>query len=348
MKVIIAAGGTGGHIFPALNLGKFLREKGIEVVFVGRKGSIEENYYKRNFFQMKYIDVEGFKGKGIKNKLISIFKLFKEFSTCLRILKDVQPDIVIGFGGYISFPLIFISRILGIKNGICEQNAVMGASNRLSSMFVEKIFLNFVKTEKVPSIFKKEICGNFLKREIKEVSKKEKEKTKKILVFGGSQGAEKINELVVNIVDAFKDMNIKLIHLTGEKHYENIKNMYEVKKIDFVKVIPFSDQMEKLYEEVELVISRAGATSITEFFALRMKAILIPFPYATDNHQWYNACEYAKTGKAVVLDQRYLNKEKLIKWIKFFIENDKRFDGNWNIMGDPTKSYEKIYKWITG
>ncbi len=344
-KALIAAGGTGGHIFPALNVGKFLREKGFEVIFIGRKNSLEEKIYKQEDFKMKYIDISGLKGKTIKEKFKTLLKVIKSIIQSLKIIRGERPNVVIGFGGYISFPVIFSAKIFRIKSVICEQNAVMGFSNRISSIFSDKIFTNFTNTYKIKCKRKIMNIGNFIKQEILSLKDARNEKNT-ILIFGGSQGAKKINSIFMKIVKNLKDLNLKIVHITGEKNFEEIKNYYEMHNIDFVKVIPFSTKMEDFYKTTKFVISRAGATSITEFYALNLKAILIPYPYAADNHQWFNAAEYIRTGKGVILDEKYLTEEKLMKWIKFFLKNEQRFKGEDGILGDPFKSYEKLYEWV--
>ena len=343
--VIIAAGGTGGHVFPALNVGRYLKEKGFKVIFIGRKSSFEEKIFKNNGFDVEYIDIEGVKGKSFKQKFLSSLKTIKAILNSIKILKKTKPNAVIGFGGYISFPVIVASKLLRIKNSICEQNAVMGFANRLSSYFTDKIFTNFFNTYKLVCKNKAQVIGNFVKREILEL-KNEKFKKDTILIFGGSQGARKINEIVINIMDKIKEFNFKVVHITGELDFDKVKMRYEKKNYDFVEVIPFTDKMEEYYKRAKVVISRAGATSITEFYALGLNAILIPYPYAADNHQWFNAAEFLKTGKGVILEQKFLTEEKLLKWIAFFIKNNERFKPTLKVMGNPFKAYEKIYEWI--
>ena len=343
-KVLIAAGGTGGHIFPGLNAGKFLREKGLEVVFIGRKESVEERIYKKNGFEMDYIDVSGIKGKSVQEIIKALFKLTKSIFKCFKILKKYNPDVVIGFGGYISFPVIFSAKIKRIKNAICEQNAVMGFANRMSSFFADKIFINFVNTYKLPKKIKSEIIGNFIKEEILNLNPDNEKDS--ILIFGGSQGAKKINDIAVEVAEKLKNSNLKIIHITGENDFVRIKNKYLTKGLNSVEVLPFSENMEDFYKRAKIVISRAGATSITEIYASKLNAILIPYPYAADNHQWFNAAEFIKTGKGVILEQKFLNANKIIKWIKFFSENDYRFKGKLNVLGDPVTAYEKLYNWV--
>ena len=346
ITVLIASGGTGGHVIPALNLGKFLKEKGINVIFMARKNSFEENLYKKSFFKIEYIEVAGFKGKNLINKFKAIIKLLVAFIDTFKILSKYKPDAVIGFGGYLSFPVVILSKVLGFKTAICEQNAVMGLSNRMSSIFVDKVFLNFKNTLKVPFWVKKEVVGNFVKKEIMNM-KSENINKNSILIFGGSQGAEAINKLIGEIIDELKKFNFKIIHITGVKNYEKMKKIYGEKNINFVEVIPFTDRMEEYYKRAKIVISRAGATSISEFITLKLNAILIPYPYSADNHQWYNACEFLKSGKGAVLLQKYLNKEKLLRWVTFFAKRNKRFDSNEEIIGKPELAYKKLYRWIT-
>ncbi len=343
VTVLISAGGTGGHVIPALNLGKFLRDNGINVIFVGRKNSFEEKIYKKNFFKIEYIDVGAIKGRKFMDILKNILKLFKSLTNSIKILSTYKPEIVIGFGGFVSFPLVLCAKLLKFKTAICEQNAVMGLANRILAQISDKVFLNFKNTQKVPLFADKEVIGNFVKKEILEIKDRSK---KAILIFGGSQGAEKLNEIIIKISKKLQEFGKKIIHITGEKNFEKVKNEYEKMNLTNIKVIPFTENMEDYYKEAEIVISRAGATTISELNALNLKSIIIPYPYSADDHQWYNACEYMKTGKCAVIIQDYLTENRLLKWIEFFINNEYRFESKREVLGNPQYSYKKIYKWI--
>ena len=333
-KVLIATGGTGGHIFPAIALGEFLQENKVNVVFTGRENSIEEKLIKEKNFRFINIDAKRFKGESILNKILTVFKMISLIFTGLKILYRENVDYIIGTGSYVAAPLVFAGVIKGVRTGICEQNAFMGFGNRILSCFVNDIFLTFRKTFNVPMRYKTIVTGNFIRKEFEKGKK-----GKGILVFGGSQGAVKINELFCDILDEFKEYkNLKIFHITGEKDFEKVKEIYEKKGKGLnYEVYPFYSEMYEIFKKINLVISRAGATSISEIFYNNKKAILIPYPYAADNHQWFNAMEFCKTGKGVVLKEKTLKKENFLKWVKFFIENNSRFKSDY----EPIGSYEQ-------
>jgi len=347
-KVLIATGGTGGHIFPALSIGKYLKNKGFDVVFTGRKNSMEEKIIKNNNFNIIFVKSFKVKGQKIRNKITSIIKIIPSLFQIFRILNKTKPDLVIGTGGFVSGPVVLGARLLGITTIICEQNAVMGLSNRILSFISNIIFISYKNTKKIPylSLHKVKVVGNFIREEFTNIGssmKEKKNKEKVLLIFGGSQGAQKINHFICNILNKLSSINnIKIIHITGEKNFNNIKQIYEnIENVKF-EIYPFSDEIYKLIEKSDLIISRAGATSVAEIYYSNKKAILIPYPYAADNHQWYNAIEFCKTGRGVTLKENRLTEEKLLKWIQFFLNNEKRFDGEKNIIGNFLKGYEII------
>lgn len=338
-KVLIATGGTGGHVFPAIALGEFLKKNNVNIVFTGRKNSVEERLVKEKIFKFINIDAKRFKGENIFNKILTIFKMIFLIFAGLKILHRENVDYIIGTGGYVAAPLVFAGILKGVKTGICEQNAFMGFGNRILSCFVNDIFLTFKKTFNVPMGYKSMVTGNFIREEF------EREKSKKgILIFGGSQGAVKINELFCSILDELKKYdNIKIFHITGERDFEKVKKVYDEKGKGLnYEIYPFYNKMFEIFKKIDFVISRAGATSISEIYYNNKRAILIPYPYAADNHQWFNAMEFCKTGRGVILKEKNLTGDKLIKWIKFFIDNDLRFKSNYEPIGDFEKGKSMI------
>jgi UDP-N-acetylglucosamine--N-acetylmuramyl-(pentapeptide) pyrophosphoryl-undecaprenol N-acetylglucosamine transferase len=321
MKIIISAGGTGGHLYPAIRLGELIkeREKSISLLFVTK----EKNYdlIKKKGFECEILYIE--------NK---IFSLFKNFLNSLKILRKHKPDLVIGMGSYISVPVVCASFFLRIPVLIHEQNVLPGKANRFLSIFSTKILISFKETEKF-FYSRKKIClvGNPL-RKIKDKTKEAVYKElnldlnkKTILVFGGSQGAKKINESILNSLNFLKDKeNLQILHITGKDKFEKVK--VEKEKIKNLKVkyiiLDYYEDLLEILKFADLVICRSGATTCSEIAFLGKPAIFIPYPYATGRHQEYNAKIFEKNNGAIVLKDRDVSGEKLANLIIKLFNNE--------------------------
>ncbi len=343
-KVLIATGGTGGHVYPAIALGNFLSKKGLDVIFTGRKDSFEDKTVKNYNFKLLYVKSRRFKGEKLFNKVFSLFTLLINIISALKVISNEKPDYIIGTGGYVAAPVVFAGILKRVRTSICEQNALMGFGNRVLSHFVDSVFTNFTKTKYSPRGDKRFVTGNFIRDGFSNQSKRG------ILVFGGSQGAEKINNIFPTIVEELSQyQDLKIYHITGEKSYHSVKQYYEsIDRKPECEIYPYYEKMNELFEKVDLVISRSGATSISEIYYTDKRAILVPYPYAADNHQWYNALQFCKTGRGVILKDNFLTSENLLKWIKFFIDNRVRFDSDFKAMGNFREGMEYIYKSIKG
>ena len=341
-KVLIATGGTGGHIYPAIVIGKYLKKNNVNVIFTGRANSMEYELIKKYGFEIREVKAEKFKGIGLKNKLKTMIKLIYLIWFCVRILKKEQPDFIIGTGGYVAAPVVIAAALLRINSGICEQNAYMGFGNRFLSLFAKHIFLAFKKTEKVPFYKGKTITGNFIREEFFHL-RKENSEGYGVLVFGGSQGSNKINDVFCKTLEKLTSIpNLKIYHITGSNSYIETKEKYELfrGKLNF-ELYEYFEDIYKLFEKIQVVICRAGATSISEIFYTKKRAILIPYPYAADNHQWYNALQFCKTGRGVIIKENILNADRLFKWINFFLKKE-RFTGDNSVIGNCFSGLDKI------
>ncbi|WP_163470190.1 undecaprenyldiphospho-muramoylpentapeptide beta-N-acetylglucosaminyltransferase [Fusobacterium sp. IOR10] len=306
-KVIITTGGTGGHIYPALSVAKELRKREVEIIFVGSSSRMEKEMVPR----------EGFKYIGLNisplNSFSKIIKLVKTISKAIKIINKEKPDAVIGFGNYISFPIVFSAILMGKKVYLQEQNASIGLVNKLFYRFVKKTFLAFEKTyEDVPIKYqnKFKVTGNPLREEIYNiVSLEEKErlnikKEKVILITGGSLGAQSINEGILKNWHLFiENPNIKIYWATGKNNYDEIiKKLQGRIKGHVIK--PYFDNMISIMSASDLVICRAGALTISELIELNKPSILIPF----------NSIKVGQYENAIVLKERdgaiiYSNKD---------------------------------------
>ncbi len=311
---IIVAGGTGGHIYPGIAVGKELKRlcPQINVLFVGRNREMEKDIYKKEGFPFVGIDI---KGGGIK--------FFIGFIESLFILISYKPHFVLGLGSYISFPMIFWANLFGIPTFLQEQNVMPGVATRLLEKRVNKIFFGYGESSSYIK-FKDRILvtGNPLR--FREEAKLYRERGD-ILVFGGSLGARKISEKIVGVVNFIKEnripFNYRFVLITGKDDYDKFLH-YEDREM--LKIYPYVNNMEDFYKRAVLVISRAGALTVSEIGYFGLPAILIPYPLAKENHQYYNAYLLSKKGMAVLLEDEKLEVDLLWKEIYNILGNRKK------------------------
>ncbi len=322
MRVIIAGGGTGGHLFPGIALADEFKRRsaGSDVLFVGTEKGIEARVLPKLGWPVRFISAEGIKGKGVGSKVRAIMKLIPGLFSSVQILRTFKPDIVIGVGGYASAPLLAAARLLNIRTAIHEQNALPGVTNRSLGKIVDRVFVSFTDSSAFFPAWKVMVSGNPLRKEILEGFKKEVEVEvegkKSLLIFGGSLGAHRINMAALEMVNCLDDArNWKIVHQTGEKDFEEVKEGYRKAGLE-VDVRQFIDDMTSAYREADLVICRAGATTIAELAASGKSAILIPYPYAADDHQRVNAESLVKTDGALMILEKDLTGERLASEVK--------------------------------
>lgn len=322
MRVIITGGGTGGHVYPAVSLAEELlrREAAAKILFIGTKRGLENSILPKHGFQLKRICVGGLIGKAPVNTVISLLKLPVGFFQSFWILIIFRPDIVIGVGGYVTGPVVLSAFILRIPIVIQEQNFFPGMTNKILGRLADKIAVSFEETEKYFSRKKVVHTGNPIRREILEELKTDHPKDQgsgfTIFIFGGSQGARGINRAMIEGLDhlnEFKDF-LKIIHQTGKGDEEWVREEYKRKGF-WAEVQSFIYDIVRKYKEADLVICRAGATTISELTAAGKPAILIPFPYAANNHQEINAKRLKVAGAAEMILEKDLSGEVLSKKI---------------------------------
>lgn len=354
MKAIVTGGGTGGHIYPALAVARGLLEKDWEVLFVGSTNSLESRLIPEEGLPFQEIEVAPLSRK-INLKLFSTLgKTVKGVFQARKIIKSFKPDAVLGTGGYVTGPVLLAASLLKYPTIIHEQNVYPGLTNRLLARFVDIIALNFTDAERYfPDRIKRKIkvTGNPIRDIIMKKTRQEGinglgllNNRKNILVFGGSQGALSINNSMVEVYKTYQESRVvQIIHLTGEKNYQSIiekleKESINLDKITHFKLMPYLKKIELAYAVADLIIYRAGATGIAEITARGIPAILIPYPYAAENHQEYNARTLEKHGAAIVIEDRELTGEKLVKNIKNLLENKEvlsKMAVNSKLLGKP-------------
>ncbi len=319
MNIIITTGGTGGHIFPALALAKEIQEKepSYKVLFVGAKYGMEEELCKKANLPFKALEVQGFIGKGIKS-IKAFFLLLRAFFAARQIIKEQEIDCVIGFGGYASAPSILAAKSLKKTILFHEQNAFPGAVHRAFASFAKKIMLSIPIEKTVFPQKVKEKCvltGNPVRAEIARLyneSFEEKPKSEKIKIFilGGSLGAQSINSIICDLLAKLHNEDLEILHQCGKADEERVKKLYEDSPYDSSCVHAFIDDMKKAYSEADIVIARAGASTLAELACAAKASILIPFPFAAHNHQYFNAKSLLEKDACILIkeDKMYKNK----------------------------------------
>lgn len=323
ITVLIAGGGTGGHIYPGLAIAQeFKRRNGkTRVVFVGTARGLETKIVPREGFELKLIEVAALKRVGLWRQIQSLMLLPKSFLAVREMLKDLRPAVVVGVGGYASGPVVLMAALMGIPTLIAEQNALPGFTNRVLSRFVKAAAVSFAEAQEFFGP-KAEITGNPVRAEFFSVPTKEPGPVLHLLVTGGSQGARAINDAIVEALPqlAEEKPRLTITHQTGESDYHKVRAAYL--ELDWhAEVKPFIEKMVAEFAHADLVICRAGATTVAELAAAGKPALMIPFPFAADDHQRKNAeaIEHAGAGRMIL--QAELTPERLVQELLWLIRD---------------------------
>lgn len=316
MRVLIAGGGTGGHLFPGIALAEEIvtRHPKNDVVFVGTNRGLEARVVPQNGFVFEAITSRGLKGMGVLKLLLGLLTLPWSFIEALLLVRKYQPDVVIGVGGYSSGPVVMAAWLLRVPTAVQEQNALPGLTNRILGRFVKSVFVSFDATQRLFADGKAHVLGNPIRRALLDNFLKPSTVHEKftLLIFGGSLGARGLNTRVVDalaFLSSEKD-SMRLVHQTGKADLETVKQGYEGKGFD-AEVREFIDDMSAAYLGSDLVVCRAGATTIAELTTCKKASILVPFPFATDDHQAVNAKALVDAGAALMFREGDLTGETL-------------------------------------
>lgn len=312
-SVIIAGGGTGGHIYPGIAIAQEFKRRNpnCEIVFIGTARGLENKIVPREGFKLELIEVAALKSVSIGRRIKSLLLLPKSFFAVRSLIQKYQPEVVIGVGGYASGPMLLIASLMGVPTMVAEQNALPGFTNRVLARFVKAAAVSF---EEAKSYFrgKAEITGNPVRAEFFNVPAKAPDAELNILITGGSQGARAINEAMIAalpLLEAHKD-RLFITHQTGELDFEKVKAAYANSSLQ-ADVKPFIEKIVDEFAKADLVISRAGATTVAELAAAGRPALMIPFPWAADDHQRKNAEAVERAGAGRMILQAELDGERL-------------------------------------
>ena len=324
MKILIAAGGTGGHIYPGIAVAKEIlrRDESSEVLFVGTARGLETRIVPENNFQLSLINSVGLKNVGIAGQIKGLSVLPKSFIEARKIIRQFRPHVVVGAGGYVSGPVLLMAAVMGIPTLVMDSNALPGFTNRRLAQFVDRAALTFDEANR---FFGKKgvVTGNPVRHEFFEVPRKVRSDIFHILIFGGSQGARAINNAMSDALPYLSARRsvLAITHQTGEADLEMIRAAYLEFKFANADVRPFISDMFVEFGKADIVICRAGATTCAELAAAGKAAIMIPLPTAADDHQRKNAEALERAGAARMILQSDLSGERLAKEISELIES---------------------------
>jgi len=326
MKVIISAGGTGGHIYPALAILNKIKEKepDSEFLYIGTHNRMEKDIIPKEGIPYEEIEIYGFNRKQLLKNFNVLKCLIKANKKCKKIIKEMNPDIVIGVGGYVTVPVIRTAKKLGYKTFIHEQNSVPGKANKYLSNYADTVGISFKSSGEYFDKEKVLLCGNPCSEaavDIKPALKKEFGLTDKPLVLFvmGSLGASKVNDFLIKTMTLFNEKDYEILYVTGKQDYEKISKMKFPKN---VKVVPYIDKMTRIMKKTDIMVTRAGASTLSEIIALEIPSIIIPSPYVPDNHQYKNALDLVNNKAAVMVEEKDLKGDIIVREIDTLI-NDK-------------------------
>lgn len=331
MKIVISAGGTGGHIYPAVAIINKIKEEepNSEILYIGTTDRMEKDLIPELGIMYEGINISGLKRKLTLENVKVLYKFLKARNKCKKIIKDFNPDIVIGTGGYVTGPVIWAAKKLGKKTFIHEQNSVIGLSNKYLTNYADKIGVSFESTMKFFPKDKVRLTGNPCSEKAIKIKKAKKEdygldKNKKlVLIVMGSLGSKTVNDKIVSFLNEFKDKDYEVLFITGNSYYENVKHL-KVPKNVIVK--PFIYELPALMKVSDLIITRAGASTMSEILVLGLPAIFIPSPYVTNNHQYKNAMDLVNKQAGLILEESNLTKDNLINLIDKTLSNKEEYE----------------------
>ncbi|MCD1147187.1 undecaprenyldiphospho-muramoylpentapeptide beta-N-acetylglucosaminyltransferase [Peptoniphilus sp. KCTC 25270] len=324
MKVIVSGGGTGGHIYPAIAIAKELqsRDPEIEILYVGKKNSLEEELAKRNGLEFASLRVKGLPRKKInKDSFLSIYELIKGLGDAGKILKNFPANVVVGTGGYVCAPILLRAQRSHIPTMIQEQNAYPGKANRLIAKNVDSIALSFEEAKKYfPEDRNMIQTGNPIRKDFQSMDREESLGKLKmphekpiVLSLGGSGGQESTNEAILEMMEDSPTLSFQLVHITGKAHYEDfMSKVPEEYDKESYKILDYSHEIPDWLCVSSLVVASSSAMTLAEISAMAKPSILIPKAYTAGNHQWHNAKSYEAAGAAFVIEEENINGLKLL------------------------------------
>lgn len=331
MKIIVSAGGTGGHIYPALAIINKFKEHdpSLEVLYIGTHNRMEKDLIPKRNIPYEELEIYGFSKRDLFLDFKNIFLINKAYKKCLKIMEDFKPDIVLGIGGYVTYPVISAASKLGIKTFIHEQNSIPGKSNLALQKKVDLIGVSFENTISSFNKTKGEVfysgnpCGeNALSMEPIPKEQYGLNKDKKLVVIVcGSLGSASVNEKIVSYLENASKEDYEVLFITGKSLYEDFTSKHKFSSN--IKVVPYVDNLPGLLKNTDLIVTRAGASTMSEILSLNLPAIFIPSPYVANNHQYHNAMAIKNAGGGEVIEEKDLTSSILSTKINEVLYNEK-------------------------
>lgn len=329
MRVVISAGGTGGHIYPAIAIINRIKKvyPNSKFLYIGTHNRMEKDIIPAHNIPFESIEIYGFNRKKILKNFKTLKCLIDANKKCKQLIKEFKPDIVIGVGGYVTVPVIKAAHKLGIKTFIHEQNSVAGKANLYLSKIADGIGISFESSKSEFPQYKTYFTGNPCSEEaiLKEPLDKSYyhlSKDKKLVLFVmGSLGSSKVNKILKNTMKSFEGKNYEVLFVTGKNEYDEIR---QERFPSNVFVEPYIEDMSRILKNTDLIISRAGASTLSEIIALKVPSILIPSPYVPNNHQYKNAIDLVNNNAAILIEEKNLNENKIVDEIDKLIYDDNR------------------------
>lgn len=326
MKAIVVAGGTGGHIYPAIAIINKIKMMDVnsEILYIGTTDRMEKDIIPKLGIEYVGIEMAGLNRKNIFDnfKVLGLYK--KAVNKASKVIKSFNPDVVIGVGGYITAPVLYAAHKLNYKIVIHEQNSIPGLSNKFLARFADKIFVSLPGSVKYFNKKKVVYTGNPRSEEIIDTKVVNREKLgfvkdkKLVIIVMGSLGSITMTKKIKELIPGFNDKNYQVLVITGKNYYDDYK---DIKVNSNVKIVPFMDNLIGLMKDSDLIVSRAGASTIAEITAIGLPAILVPSPYVAHNHQYMNAKELEDNFACKIISEEDFSKETLIKEIDILFNN---------------------------
>ena len=331
LRVVMSGGGTGGHLFPGIAIAKefMARNSATRIIFVSTGNRLEKAVLSKAGFDLRTIQVAGIKGRGIWNQIKSVLKIPGAVLDARGLLKKFSPDLTIGLGSYSAGPVVIGAWLMKIPIAIQEQNILPGITNRILARFADRIYISFENTKLRFNPQKVYWTGNPVRQEILESTGRPKDATTRdihqgrftVLIIGGSQGAHRINMAIIEALEHLHNAErLHFVHQTGEADEAAVSDAYRKKSVSSTAQ-SFFDNMAEQYCQADLIICRAGATTVAEITALGKAVIFIPFPYAADNHQMLNALDLVNDGAAEVIAETELDGKLLSGKIAHYMDH---------------------------
>lgn len=344
MKIIVSAGGTGGHIYPALAIiNKFIEhDKNTEVLYIGTHNRMEKEIIPKAGIPYESIEIYGLSKTNLFRDVKNVFLIRKAYKKCLNIMKEFKPDVVIGVGGYVTYPVLKAARKLRIKTFIHEQNTIPGKANLAISKYADVVGVSFEISKDKFKNNNVKFTGNPCGENAKSMENYDKTKLgfskdkKLIVVVAGSLGSKTINNSMKNFIMNCGKENYEVLYITGNGLYNDFVNNLEIP--DNVKVLPYFDNLPRILKSADCLVTRAGASTISEIIALQIPSILIPSPYVANNHQYYNALALTNKKASMMIEEKDLDEDILKAKINSII-NDIKVK---TVMTDSLKKLDNI------